>query len=79
MSLIQVENLPPVVNANPGKDVIVCVTLADLLVNDNGGELQPMSLTPVRWCTLTCEYLRKFSKKVCNAAIGIFFEGLGRR
>ncbi len=33
-SLIPVANLPPVVNVNPGKEVTVCVTLTDLLVND---------------------------------------------
>jgi hypothetical protein len=36
-------------------------------VVDTSGNLPPVSLTPVanlhRWCTLTCEYLREFSKK----------------
>ncbi len=32
---------------------------------NTGGNLPPVSLTPVRrrWCTLTCEYLCEFSKK----------------
>jgi hypothetical protein len=25
--------------------------------------LPPVSTTPVQWCTLSCEYLQKFSKK----------------
>jgi hypothetical protein len=50
-----------VVNVNLGKDVTTGVPVADL----------PVSLTPAQWCTLTCEYLREFSKKVRNDAIGI--------
>ncbi len=50
-------------------------------VVDTGGNLPPVSLTPVanlppvsfRWCTLTCEYLREFSKKIQNGPNVIIF------
>jgi hypothetical protein len=29
--------------------------------------LPPLSTTPARWCTLSCEYLREFSKKLETA------------
>ena len=53
-------------------------------VVDTGGNLPPVSLSPVanlppvsliRWQTLTCEYLREFSKKFKTVLMG--YSGAG--
>ncbi len=59
------------VNANPGKDVTVCVTLADLLVNDNGGELVPSVVDTCAMVHLDLRITSRIFKKVRNAAIDI--------
>jgi hypothetical protein len=39
--------------------------------------LSPVSVTPVRWCTLSCEYLRKILKKFETALLG-YSRGWGK-
>jgi hypothetical protein len=55
-------------------------------VNDTGGKLMLVSTTPAanlppvyRWCTLTCEYLRKFLKKFKTVLMGYSGAGLELR
>jgi hypothetical protein len=38
-------------------------------VYDTGGNLTPVSTTPVQWCTLSCELLCEFSKKIETAIL----------
>jgi hypothetical protein len=37
--------------------------------------LPPVLLIPVQWCTLTCEYLREFSKKFETVLMGYLGAG----
>jgi hypothetical protein len=74
-SLILVVNLPavpvtPAVNVNLGKDVTTGVPVADLLVNDTGGQLATRVVDTSAVVHLDLQISLRIFKKIRNAAIG---------